>query len=252
MQNRLSSQLLDRVLLILDTVAESVDGTTLSEIAAKTGLSVATCHRLLGAMTERGMLFRAEDRRFVFGARIGFYRLQAEVGPSLRRRMAPALRRLNSQFRETIMLFAREGTRSVCIDRIDGDTFIETLTGKIGGTVPLGIGAGSIMILASLPDDEREAIIAANSDEYGRFRNVTPDSVRLQCETAREAGYAFDVGEVIIGVSGVSIPIYDHTTRVIGAFGFTLLTERATAEHVLGCVEALRDEIRSLQRRQFL
>lgn len=174
--------------------------------------------------------------------------LQAAERTSIGRVITPALHRLNDRFGETTMLILRKGNRSLCVSRLDGAHFIETLTGSIGGSVPLGVGPGSIAILSSLPPAERAAIIAHNTADYSRFRNVTPELVEQRCVEAWDCGFAFDAGELIIGVSGISVPLRGHDNAVVGSIGFTLLTERATHDHVMSCVGALQSEARAAQK----
>lgn len=96
---------------------------------------------------------------------------------------------------------ARFNHDSVCIDRRDGECIVLTLTGSIGGFVPLGAGPGSIAMLAFLDEDEQDFIIRANIDRYSGYRGLTQDRVRQRRADTRQRGYAVDNGQLIPGVA---------------------------------------------------
>jgi DNA-binding IclR family transcriptional regulator len=123
---------------------------------------------------------------------------------------------------------ARFNHDSVCLDRRDGECIVPTLTGSIGGFVPLGVGPGSIAMLAFLDEDEQDYIIRANLGRYASYRNLTEDKVRQLIADTRRRGYAVDVGELIPGIAGVGLPIMTPGEKPGAALSFTLLCAKLT------------------------
>ncbi|MCH3857673.1 hypothetical protein LZB78_09810, partial [Campylobacter jejuni] len=70
--------------------------------------------------------------------------------------------RLSGMLNDTIFLLVRSGFDAVCLDRIDGAFPVRSHTGDIGGRVPLGLGQGGLLLLANLPEAEREEVLRFN------------------------------------------------------------------------------------------
>lgn len=162
------------------------------------------------------------------------YGARAARGPGLVSRCEVALTRLRRRTGDTVHLMARFNHESVCLDRRDGECVVPTLTGSIGGSVPLGAGPGSISMLAFLDEDEQDFIIRANSERYRDYRDLTADKVRHLIEDTRKRGYAVDIGELIPGIAGVSMPVIVEGEKPTASLGFTLLCAKlapGTLEH---------------------
>ena len=105
-------QVLDRAVLVLDTIARR--GTcSLSEIVDATTLTRPTAHRLAVALERHGLLARDGDGRFALGGRL------AAWGAAANRRLAdaarPVLAELADATGESAQLYMREGDQRVCV-----------------------------------------------------------------------------------------------------------------------------------------
>ncbi|CAG9268563.1 IclR family transcriptional regulator [Paraburkholderia unamae] len=239
------AQLIDRVVLILDLVANSRDtGITLKDVCDHTELNKATCHRILSTLVGHNLLTKVDKgRRYRLGTKMLVYGAKAANGPGLRSQFLPAMQRLMEATGETVVLMARDQDDSVCIDRLDGECFVQTLTGAIGGYVPLGVGTGSLAMLSFLDEGERDAIIARNLPRIGTYASLTEARVRtLVGETAAQ-GYALDRGELLVGVAGISVPIFAVESGPVASLGLTFLSARLTPELIEKCVALLKEEV---------
>ena len=82
---------------------------------------------------------------------------------SLRNQFRTALERIASETGDTVFLLIRSGNDALCIDRVEGKFPIRTIMIDIGARRPLGIGAGSLALIAFLPDAQFEVILSANA-----------------------------------------------------------------------------------------
>lgn len=242
------AQLLDRAVALLDLVADGgVQGVTLKELTNRSGLNTATCHRILNTLVGHKLLARDDRKRcYRLGARMAIYGARAARGPGIISRCEMALTRIRRRTGDTIHLMARLNHDSVCLDRRDGECVVPTLTGSIGGSVPLGVGPGSIAMLAFLEEDEQEFIIRANIERYAAYRDLTADKVRRLIAETRERGYAIDVGELIPGIAGVSVPIFSDGTTPNASLGFTLLSAKLEPGTLEQYAMLLKDEISAI------
>jgi DNA-binding IclR family transcriptional regulator len=239
------AQLLDRAIILLDLVADGgVEGLSLKELTACSGLNTATCHRILNTLVGHKLLARDDKkRRYRLGARMAIYGVRAARGPGIISRCEVALTRLRRHTGDTTHLMARFNHDSVCLDRRDGECIVPTLTGSIGGFVPLGVGPGSIAMLAFLDEDEQDYTIRANLHRYAPYRDLTEDKVRLLIADTRRRGYAVDVGELIPGIAGIGMPIMTQGEKPSAALSFTLLCAKLAPGVIEHYASLLKQEI---------
>jgi DNA-binding IclR family transcriptional regulator len=138
---------------------------------------------------------------------------------------------------------ARFNHDSVCLDRRDGECIVPTLTGSIGGSVPIGVGPGSIAMLAFLDEDEQDFIIRANMGRYTPYKNLNMEKIRALIAATRDRGYAIDDGELIPGIAGVAVPIMQDGEKPTASLGFTLLCAKMTPGMFENYAALLQQEI---------
>lgn len=218
-------------------------GARLSVLAETTGLPAPTVLRLLRALVAEDLV-DLDPATKTYRLGLGLFRLAAKAGNplGLRDLARPALLRLTGSLGETVFLLVRSGYDAVCIDRTAGPLPIRSFTGDIGGRVMLGLGQGSMAILAHLPADEQEAVIRYN---LPRMREVTSlDEAFLHTEIARtrDLGYCAAASGLIPGMAGLGVPILDADGRAVAALSVGSTVDRLGGER--------RDAIAGMLRRE--
>jgi DNA-binding IclR family transcriptional regulator len=166
-------------------------GERVTQLAQHIGLSQPTTHRLLRSLMDEGMVEQdARSKRYRLS--LDFFALAARAGNSgnLRELVRPSLLRLSASLGDSLFLLARSGFDAVCLDRSEGPFPIRTFTGDIGGRVALGVGQGSLAILAFLPEEERDTVIHYNLPRLKDFHLYDEVFLRSEIENVRKLGYA--------------------------------------------------------------
>lgn len=241
-------QLLDRAVMLLDLVADAgSEGTTLKALGELSGLNKVTCHRILNSLVEHQMLQKIQgDKCYRLGTKLLVYGAKAARGPGLRRQFQPVLERLRQQTGETVMLMARDRDDSVCIDRYDSEYQMQTLTGSIGGSVPLGLGPGSLAILAFLDVEQRQEIMQRNRPRLQNWPQLAGEKFQQKLNQTVEQGFALDPGELIPGIAGIAVPIHVAGAGVVGSVGITFLSPRLNDDVQQRFVALLRQEVAAI------
>lgn len=241
-------QLLDRAVMLLDLVSDAgSEGATLKALCELSGLNKVTCHRILNSLVEHQLLQKVQsDKCYRLGTKLLVFGAKAARGPGLRRQFQPALERLRQQTGETAMLMARDRDDSVCIDRYDSEYQMQTLTGSVGGAVPLGLGPGSLAILAFLEEDQQQAILARNRARLDSWPQLTAENLQLKLDQTRLQGFAIDPGELIPGIAGIAVPIEVSGAGVVGSLGLTFLSPRLNPEVQQHYVALLQEEVAAI------
>lgn len=154
----------------------------------------------------------------------------------------PSLLRLSATLNDTVFLLVRSNFDAVCLDRVEGPFPIRSFTGDIGGRVPLGIGQGSIAILAFLPEPERDAIIQFNMPRILDRSQIDEVDLRIKIEEVRRLGAAHINFDMIAGMAGLGVPIIDNRGCAVAALSIGTLSDRLTDARRATMTELLKSE----------
>lgn len=226
------------------------EGMRLKDVALAAGASQPTVHRAMQDLLAEGFVEQvAGGKRYRLG--LDFFVLAARAGQAggLRDLARPALLRLSATLTDTVFLLVRDRFDVVCIDRIEGPFPIRSFTGDIGGRVPLGLGQGSLAILAHLPEDEREAVIRFNVPRLLDRGFLDEAGLRAALERAREQGWVNLNTGIIPGMAGLGVPVFDAEGRAVAALSIGTLAERLSAERLPNVVRILQGEAAALGAR---
>ncbi|MCD0504654.1 IclR family transcriptional regulator [Bordetella petrii] len=187
----------------------SSSGMRFSDLQAQSGLSKGTLHRLLKSLTNEGFVEQgAGSRVYYLGLEFLSLGERAANRLDLRAVTRPSLERLAQTTGDTVMLTIRSGLDAVCIDRKEGAFPVKVLTQNVGTRRPLGVGSGSLALLAALEDEEVHNVIRRNAGRLAPYPAVSADVLTQAVHDARQRGYAFNPGHLLKGMYGVGVTIY--------------------------------------------
>jgi DNA-binding IclR family transcriptional regulator len=223
------AQSVDRTLSLLAMVGRHAErGVSLSGIVTESGLSKPTVRRLLLALMHAGLIEQTEaDRRYYLGE--GAYVLGSLASRrfGLLQLSMDSLQRLSKTTEDTSFLSVRRGTFSICLYREEGSYPVRTHALQAGFEHPLGAGAGSLAILAALPDEEVEAILAANQKLLaGQYPLLPPERIRKDVAVTRARGFALNPGLIVANSWGVGRVILSPDGRPAGALSIAAIDSR--------------------------
>ena len=235
---------LTKAIQILKGLAEnSRDGMRLIDLARELELSQPSAHRLLKSLISEGLVEQISDTKS-YRLSLDFFCMAAQTRQrdGILDYARPALLRLSATFNDTVFLLVRHGFDVVCLDRVEGPFPIRSFTGDIGGKVPLGIGQGSIAILAFLPEEEREAIIRFNMPRILDRAAIDEVDLRIMIDAVRETGTAHMNFEMIEGMAGLGVPVLDQNGVAVAALSIGTLASRLTEQRQRTIADLLKKE----------
>lgn len=235
---------LTRAMGLLRQLAEAPpEGLRITDLAAASGLSPATTHRLLKALAaERLVEQPSGSKRYRLALELFMLAARAGLANGLRDLARPALLRLSATLTDTIFLLVRNGFDAVCLDRVEGPFPIRSFTGDIGGKVPLGLGQGSLAILAFQTEAEREAIIRYNVPRLLDRGPLDEVGLRTEIDKVRSTGAAYLNSGLIAGMAGVGVAILDWQGRAVAALSVGTLADRLNPDRLPTVIKLLRAE----------
>lgn len=237
---------IDRAARLLRAVATHGDGAMLSAVARETGLGKGTVHRLLNALVDAGFVFQEpETKRYRLGAGLGLLG-QTAHRHELASLARPSLLRLAEATADTIFASLREGVSAVCVAREIGTFPIRTLSLDAGHVRPLGVGSGSLALLAFQPDGEIAAIIDRNADWLAKYPAYSRKVLLADVAETRRRGYSFVDGRIVPGMNALGVPVLDERGRAVAALSLAAIADRVSGARIAELARLLAQEAATL------
>ena len=189
---------------------------TLSEVARQTGMTRAGARRILRTLVRENYA-ETDGKHFSLRPRVlelGFSYLSSIP---FWETAQPIIREVVSETRESCSGAVLDDTEIVYVARVPMQR-VMTVGLSIGSRLPAYCTSMGRVLLAELPEDEREAILARTTLEA-----LTPHTVRnmvdlRECiETARRQGWALVDQELEIGLRSIAVPIRNRRGDCIAA-----------------------------------
>jgi len=211
---------------VLRAVGATKDqASTLSGIANMVGLKIPTARRVLQALAAEGFLvFDGQKKTYQVGPDLIAITAASDEVFATRDILMAACRDIAAKTSDTTVLMVRRGDSAVCVGRVEGAFPIRVMALDVGSIRPLGAGSGSLALIAFLPEDDCERILARNAKELTRF-GLTLSEISAQALEARRVGHTFNPGRILQGVFGIGLPIF-RDNKVVASISVAAIEQR--------------------------
>jgi DNA-binding IclR family transcriptional regulator len=244
------TQSIQRAIGLLRAIASrGRTGSRLVDLTQHSRLSGPTIHRMLKCLMAESIVTQdPESHRYFLGPLIFELGLAAAPQFNLRQICESALLRIAEKTGDTVFLIARSGFDAVCIDRKEGNFPIKALTLDVGTRRPLGVGAGGMALLLSLPENQIEKIVAANAKSLKQHGNLNVPILMNRIRRSRALGYALNDRQETLGAISVALAIMNPYGPPYAAISIAAIANRMTAERQKEIIAVLRAEVRALEK----
>ena len=209
-------QLIEKVAALLRALEDGGELTP-AELAAATGEPRSSVYRLLSTLEALGYVEPGDQRGTVrLGLRL--FELGSAVARrfDVRQRALPAMKALQHETDQTVMLWVRRGRDAVCLERLDG-RYVNLVIVDVGSTMALHTGAAPRALLAFAPPEVVDAALDGPLGAYTAATVTDAAAVRRTLAEVREAGYVVSDEDVVPGVASLGAPLRDHDGEVVAA-----------------------------------
>lgn len=213
----------DRALAVFDCFTPEHRRLSLQDIARAVNLPKSTTFRLVQALEEQGYLARLENQQYSLSFK--FVRLAGLVESNLdiRQIVRPVLEKLARACGESVTLSTVMGLERVCVDVVNTPSPLMSLT-KPGEHIRLGVGATSLMLMASLPQPKLDRVLRSMPRNSGQSKQKLVSMLN----GVRKRKYAVSHGGRVPGLSGVAVPVIDGEGETQYCLSIVLPSVRAT------------------------
>lgn len=192
---------------------------SITEIAQGVGEPRSSVYRLIASLEDLGFVEAAPPPGSRYQLSLGLFRLGRVVASriGIRAVALPVMERLFDQTGETVFLMIRNGHGALCVERLDGRR-VQSMAVNVGGTLPLHLGAGPMVLLAHVDRSIAEDYLASGTLTARTPRSVSDtDQVRRRLEEIRTQGYAVSDEDLVPGIAAVGAPIRDAAGTVVAS-----------------------------------
>ncbi|HEU4360183.1 MAG TPA: IclR family transcriptional regulator [Mycobacterium sp.] len=231
---------LRKALDVLDAFTFAAPELTLSEIRAAADLPATTCGRLVGNLTDEGVLERVQDR-YRIGLGVLRWSAVALHGLGLVDRLTPVIRALRDHTGESAAVFVPQELNRICV-AVAPTRHSVIWQLQVGMSTPLHVGSGGRALLAFDPD-AIERTLARTRAALTDHTLVDADRLREALAATRETGLAVSAEELDAGVAGVSAPVF-APGGVVASIGVAGPVQRFTEADITGYRRCVLDAAR--------
>jgi len=226
-----------KVLALLDAFTPACPELTLSELARRAGLSLATAHRRVAELVAWGALERGADGRYRVGLRLWEVASLAPRGLGLREAAMPFLEDLYEVTHENVQLAVLQGRELVFVERISGRQSVPVWT-RVGGRFALHATGVGLVLLAHAPADVQAEVLAAPLKAYTVKTVTSAARLREALAAVRRNGHAVSDGQVTTDAVSVAAPVRDPGGAVIAAVSLVVHADGAQTATLAQLVRA--------------
>jgi DNA-binding IclR family transcriptional regulator len=229
----------DEILELLRVRGEA----SVAQIAQGVGEPRSSIYRLIATLEDMGFVEQGATGGYQLGLRLhALGQIVADDLPIVDA-ARPALERLAAETGETIFLMVRDQMRAICLDRIEG-TDVQSMAVEVGGTLPLHLGAGPLVLLAHAGDDVLDDYLAHDRlDAWTEESTTDPAILRGRIEEVRASGYSVSDQDLVPGIAAVGVPVrgvpVDGVGDVVAALSLSGPRASVVDDRLVGNVELL-------------
>ncbi len=208
----------------------------IAKLADELNMSRSTTHRYASTLVALGYLEQDHARRYRLAPRVADMGMSVLDSMALRGKAREPLRELREQTGRTASLAVLDGTQVRYVDRRRGwrrGQHAVDLDLGAGAHLPAQCTAMGKVLLANLPDRERERLIGElELTKCGPKSISSKKALRAELQQVSEAGIALGDEELAPGVRTIAAPIQGPDGGVIAAVGVPVPAEDYTLEEL--------------------
>ena len=225
-------KVLQKSFRLLELFSEETPELSISEITEKLKYNKTTLFRIISNLEEEGYLDKdPETNRYRLGIKL--YLLGSIIKPHLylKATAKPILNKLNLESGETVHLAVLHKGEALYVDKIESKRALRVVVSQVGRKLPAHCSGVGKVLLAYLPMDQLEAIVAEKGLPPFTLNTITTlNQLKNELSQIVKRGYAHDNEEIELGLKCVAAPVF-FGERAVAAVSISVPGERFNANY---------------------
>ena len=225
-----SIQVIERMMSLIDALAEMGEPASLKALSKVTGLHPSTAHRILAAMTHSRLVERCDAGTYGLGIRFLELGNIVKARFNLRDIAVPFMQNLHETIGEAINLGIRDGDEIIYLERTSSGRSLVRVVYLVGARAPLHhTTRGKLFLAADTPADVRAYAERTKLPGKTPHSLTTLEQLEKELETIRRDDIAYDNEEAEIGLRCVAAPIRNDEGTLVAGLSISAPTDRHDA-----------------------
>lgn len=230
---------LERIVRILEAFTPEAPALTVSALAQRAGLPLATASRLVADLVAHGLLVRDDERRVRVGTRLWELASRASPTLSLRESAMPVLEDLHRGVGHHAQLGVLDGEEVLFVERLSADGAVVNFT-RIAARLPLHASSSGLVLLAFGSTVLQERVLARPLRRFTSNTVTSPTELRTLLAGIRDRGVVICPGHLHPEATGIAVPVRDGSGRVLAAVSVIVPNDGDAPRAVPALTEAAR------------
>ena len=222
-----SIQVIERMMSLLDVLANTPGPATLKMLSQATGLHPSTAHRILAMMTHSRLVERHDASTYALGIRLLELGNIVKSRINIRQVALPFMQQLHDTVDESINLAIRDRDEIIYIERTSSGGSRVRVVYLVGDRAPLHLTSLGKLFLATENVAEVRAY-AKRTELPGKTPHSLTSLAALEKELdkIRRLDLAYDNEEAEIGLRCLAAPIRDDQGTIVAGLSISAPTDR--------------------------
>jgi DNA-binding IclR family transcriptional regulator len=224
---------IERALSMLECLAHSKHGFSISEIGRRLKIPKSSAHLILTTLERRGFLQKnTQTGKYHFGLQLVSLSRSALENLDLREEAQPFLRCLMQESGLTVHMAVLERDEAVIIEKVEAPGLVR-LASWIGRRLDVNCTGVGKVLLAFLPEDELTHLLRTKAFARHNSRTVISKSaLRRELTLVKQSGYALDDEEDEPGLRCIGAPVFDENQKAVAAISVAGTASQITIDRV--------------------
>ncbi|MEO8127891.1 MAG: IclR family transcriptional regulator [Bryobacteraceae bacterium] len=206
-----------RALVILEALAASRKGLTLSQIVRAAKVPRSSAYYIMNTLEHSGYVFRSSPRaRYTFTPKLFAMANRSVIGLGLREQALPFLRELAEHSQLTVHAAVISQDDVVLIEKVAPSGY-PPLPTWVGKRLPIHCTGAGKALMSYMPQEQLEHHFRQGFIRYNDNTIVSPARMKLELERIRANGFAFDDEEETVGLRCIGAPLFDGGEQPVAA-----------------------------------
>ena len=228
-----SIQVIERMMSLLDVLANTSEPATLKMLSQTTGLHPSTAHRILAVMTHSRLVERHDASTYALGIRLLELGNIVKSRISIREIALPHMQNLHETIGEAINLGVRDRDEIIYVERTSSGRSLVRVVYLVGGRAPLHLTSLGKLFLAAENADEVRAYAKRTGLPGKTPRSLTElGALEKELDKIRRHDLAYDNEEAELGLRCIASPIRNDEGGIVAGLSISAPTDRHNPEWV--------------------
>ena len=208
---------IERALDIIEMIAYNSKTLSIRDLAAKTGYSKSSIHRIIKTLVGKGYINTTKDNVYTLGAKFLLLKSAKNFYASYIEIVSPIAQEIVNTTGQTVILNVLSGDKGLCIYTLEPRSAVKYVA-EVGMTVPFHGGAGGKILLAFAPDDVRKRFLANSLAPFTHNTVTESNTLQNQLDRIRNERLAVSREEFQENAFAIGTPIFSPCGEFLSSF----------------------------------